>query len=390
METLVLRDETVGASTVHPLTLGKGAVLNARVLAGHSRLKSIEGAHISHALVEDELSTMRDRLADIKDCHDTTIDIYCENSAPESLISSKESEHAALSWRNWLGQHATSTQLLSFAYMNVGNTARLQTDPEVTHEVEVQGRLYREGVGRGLKEGWLHPDAARVVRGESEIKTYIGDIFDTYCKNDRLGYYLYGGSSIVIAGERANGNNNQTTLRNIRQYSFHERNHAELGDFRQRWIKEAFTEHISEVIKHGKPEILLPKARRPLGRTYENERELGHYVLQNGNLKIPTIQAMQAYSEQSSEGASQLLDDIDLSWGVNLPSNLTFVDALEHYIDNRTKEIEFAGTRHQAAQSQAVAEVTELVTAHAVDRIIVDSRVKQSIKPVIRTSSGWI
>lgn len=374
----------------HHSTLGFSVVANANIASGRMLIGQIEGEHISQKLIKSGLSTMRTRLAEIEPYHDETIDVFCDNSAPEQLLLSKQefdkNNPEPQTWRNWLGKQATGNQLISFAHMNVGNIVRLQDDPEVVDGVENQKREYKEKVNAAVVSGWLHPDAAQSIQRIDDIKVYIGDIFDTYCA-DRGGYYTRGSSYVVIAGEQSNASHTQGTLRNIRRAAKHEFNHAVLGRFEEdRWLNEAVTEHIAQSLKHGQEKQLDPFARKSDDRIYQHERVLLRDLLKNGHTPIPVGMATRAYSgKQSSNEKEAFFDAIEESWQHTLPEGQTIMRALRAFIAEREKENKANGERSVTAQSLAVLDAQAALLNY--DKELLHAGMKK--RPIFFTSASF-
>jgi len=393
LELLRCQEEVTVSIRAHHATLGLDSSIesvkhiSAVITAEGTQQNALqEDASTALNLTQNGIRNVRKSLSKIDQFHDNAIDVYCDQSAPETLKRGREAYVGSISWRSWLGQRATHAQLLNFSQWNTHNITRLQNDPEVMSAIEGGKTQYKENLSAAVVNGWLHPEALKSARGVDGTKVYIGDLFDTYCK-DRAGYHVPGSSWVMIAGERTNGNYNQGTIRNIRGLLGHELNHAVLGQFAHRWLNEAVTEHVAESLKYGQENILSPDRRRKPSGVYDHERELLDTVLSRGKYKIPITEVTRVYSEQSRDSTQQLYKEVDDSWSDVLPEGELMIDLIESYITQRTKSMIKRGMRKSEAQDIAV-EVASYRLRHGdIDTIIEGAR-DTSRKPTFFTSSS--
>lgn len=292
-----------------------------------------ETANENRAHARNNLDSIRELLTESLDEEGVMmLDNYCAISAPDSIQAAKSLTEAdrSVHWGTWLGEMADDEQLLEFLRWNVDKTRKQQSDPAIGLEVEAQRVAYKEGIRRGISEGWLHPDAVAAIAEADGIKVYMGDIFDTSLKG--FGGYHEGNTDyVVIAVTDGFSSSNLRIVKNVQAYTAHELNHAVLGSFGLTWIDEALTEHIAQSINSGQPEVLDPDMRGIEG-IYPERRRLLATFLEAGRKAVPVSLATKAYSDKKTpEEDSEFTQAVNDAWQHML---LPGESALKHMSDH--------------------------------------------------------
>ncbi len=294
----------------------------------------VENSDITADKEEHKLETLRDifldkvrnKLAGLTDSKRQRLDSYLDKSAPKSLYALNREdtdyenlESGSISWTTWLSKDSTNDQLLKFLDWHIDTLEQQQNSEQVERLITQQRKEYKKGVKKGVREGWLHKDAAMAATKVDNVHILVGDIFDTILEDN--GGYVITGSNVVVISPGV-GATPKSRERNFMRKIFaglkHELNHKNFGFMAYRWLDEALAEHVSQSLKNGSPEELLPFNRPKDPGIYKEERSLLHGLLNYGNKKIPVSVATRAYSDprgtkgKSYKVFSQLLDE---SWG---------------------------------------------------------------------------
>lgn len=308
-------------------------------------------------LVTYRLNSSRNRLRRLKPDQIERFDEICDASVPAALREAKDGD---TSWQAWLVEHAADEQLLEYVRWHVTSIEDQQHDPAIRKEVAHQRAQYKEHFLRGVEEDWLHPGAARAIDAIDETKVFIGDVFQTWLAGTR-GEHLRGRGEIIIAGADAipePGNYERTALL-IKRIGRHELTHV-LGKLGVRWLNEATTEHIAQVLEHGELEELDPD-KRPEDEEpfYVGERKLLRYVLQEGREKIPVELATRAYTEhllESEETFYAFREAVDRAWNYMMPDGQGAFAQLNIYVGSLETRYLLRGLPSKQANEQAVAD----------------------------------
>ncbi|HET7673684.1 MAG TPA: hypothetical protein VFK11_04200 [Candidatus Saccharimonadales bacterium] len=316
-------------------------------------------------IVENDLPGTRKSIADIEPDNIDFFDEYCEKTLPPYLRKVKAESAGGNTWHSWLTEQADDEQLMNFLQWNIYFTEQQQLDAEANHEIESEREEYKEGIRRGIEEGWLHDDALFAIDQVDNIAVVIGDVFDTQLK-DRGGYHTRSTKFIVIGGATnlpAPGDYGSLYM-NIKRTAKHEFNHAVLGEFGHRWINEALTEHIASVMKYGQLERVAPNSRRdPFPGAYNEERELLDYLLKQGSREVPVELATRAYSEYPDEDVcydrEKFIDAIDDAWSHLVPEGTSAFIELSFHIESLEEKYVDEGMPPIKAGSRAAKEVLD-------------------------------
>lgn len=293
---------------------------------------------------EADLQIIRKKIAGLETRHAARFNWYCMSSAAPFIKMVKDGSDdpkktKALTWVEWLGREADDAQLLNFLQWHNHELDKLNKAPEVVEKVELQRQQYKQAVTLGVSEGWLHPSATTAVDAVDDIKIYVGDMFETHFQGAD-GYHRYGFQEVVVAtvSKIPGGEEDfESIVRPLKWTVKHELNHAILGRFEPRWLNEALTEHIAQVMDYGEPDDIDPDSRtyNKYGGSYQYERSLLRTVLAEGKENIPVRMAMLAYSDKSTdkETAKAFTDAVDRSWAHLVPEGQSALENLNYYID---------------------------------------------------------
>lgn len=323
---------------------------------------------IREKLIDEDLEKTRDKIAGLGEKQQGQFNFYCQTSAPNFLKGLKddfEKDSEGMGWTSWLSTEASDDQLLNFLQWHTYAIEQLNRESEVTAEMDRERAEYKIAISIGIDEGWLHPDAHAAIDETDEVKMYVSDLFDTRFE-DREGYYTHGSKVIIVGPVSAiplTGDFSRIT-RSFPGTVKHELNHAVLGRFGSRWLNEAVTEHIAQVMNKGEPEILRPDERtyNKYDPTYANERDLLHSVLNSGREQIPLTMAMRAYSEEGDSGEEMkaFIDAIDRSWAHLAGEGESAYENLNKHINELEKQLREEGFSQISAGRQAAILVERL------------------------------
>lgn len=298
--------------------------------------------HLSGLGLDDEDSQLFDKI--------------CAESVPEALQAAKAAEAAGSSWQQWLAEIAGDDQLLEYLKWHVSSIEQQQSNPNIRSEIAVQKSRYKENLARGLEEGWLHPAAAEASGRTDGIDVYIGDVFSTALENT-LGYCMRGSDEVIIAGATSipTPGSYAGVRSTIRQIGQHEFNHAVLGRLGVRWLNEAVTEHIAQVLQYGDLEKVDPGKRfNYTPRRYEGERQLLDYLLREGHEAIPVELATLAYSEHHSdsrEAFTEFKETFNRSWNHMTPDGDQALGQISMYIGSLENRYQVRGVKKAAERA---------------------------------------
>ena len=138
-------------------------------------------------------------------------------------------------------------RIITFLAVHNRDIAERQQDPHFLAEVAREKTEWKEGVERGVEEGWLHPYALTRLHEINELEIYEGDAFSTLLRH-RIAYVKRKGGGVII-GPGA-----------VKDSSKHEFDHAALQTwssdpdniFSLPWVFEPTTEEIT-LTQNGKP-----------------------------------------------------------------------------------------------------------------------------------------
>lgn len=291
-------------SEAHTTTLGRAAVFAMERNMAHVTNEQNEGEPLPYDLgiVSDMLQYTRKRLVRLNDFQASNLDDYLEQAAPGFLQSLQKTwnqkpfdqEYPGNGrWARWLA-NAPNGQLLNFLQWHNDYMEIAQGNPILERAIETQKANYKRAIRQGVKKKWLHPDAAGAIELVDETKVFIGDVFELELTGV-AGYHVQYTGELLIADGRPD-------------VIAHELNHACLGEYGDKWLNEAITEHIAQVMRHGKVWILWPEDRRVRG-SYVPERELLEIFLTGGEKVIP----IQLLTRRYSARTSQALYDADVA-----------------------------------------------------------------------------
>jgi hypothetical protein len=309
------------------------------------------------------LHSNRTRLLKLSDEQSDVFDRICENSVTSVLQERKAGAAEDSSWKTWLGRIAGDAQLLEYLVWHVGSIEDQQNDPAVREEVASQKAMYKQNLRRGMAEGWLHPAASAAIDKLDGVKIYIGDVFGTaleetlaYCTRGN-GEIVFGCSTSIPTPPVYDG----ARLR-VRQTAQHEFNHAVLGWLGVRWLNEAVTEHIAQVLQHDdRLERVDPDKRlNYMPPIYPWERRLLDHMLNAGSEPVPVELATLAYSEEPTGERRTLKifgDAVNRSWAHAVPAGEQALGRLDLYVSRVERRHMLAGSTYQQAKRQAMVDV---------------------------------
>jgi hypothetical protein len=291
-------DTTIARLTITP----EGPVIQQR----------IEDAESTRHL---ELFSIRSSLKRLSEEQHATLNYYLESNIPGYFKAIKAAKgKSGDNWGDWLGSRDNESHLLTFLHWHIDKLKRQTTNPEVQAMIEQIRQDYKIAVQKGIDEGWLHSDAQYAIEAVDSIQVYIGDVFDTLIK-DRAGYCISGTDYVVVSGAE------DSLGYTLDRVLMHEFNHAVLGQFGDRWLNEALTEHLAQVLR-GKRTIDEFKVTNPGLNdnllVYEDERSLLRLLLHTGKKPVPVLLLTRAYSKFLSKHPESRAAKhaIDRSWGV--------------------------------------------------------------------------
>jgi hypothetical protein len=223
----------------------------------------------------------------------------------------EDSQERTGNWIDWLATSATDEQLLNFLQWHVNTVAKQQESEVVKTAIERERTEYKTEIAKGVSQGWLHPET-KAIEKTDDINILLGDAFTTVV-NQWGGYHIPGSNSIVIA--QGDGLDplaqDRSLVKYIKHATKHELNHAVLGQLPYRWLNEAVTENIAQILKSG--------GIQEYDETYLPERKLLDSLIVKGKSVVSAKLATLAYSDpQGEEGESyhQFTDALDKAWGV--------------------------------------------------------------------------
>lgn len=181
-------------------------------------------------------------------------------------------------------------RLINYLKHHVNKVEKDQDNTELNNEFMREKREWLQGVDKGVEDGWLHPSANRVYKGIQSLVTRFADYFDLDAK-ERGGYSLRGRKYIVL------GRN----VSSIRHAAKHEMNHSLLGRLPDKWLDEAITEHIAQVI-NGQRDIedLSHKSDQNSDHTYRSARDVLLSLLELSDGKLKASDITRVYSDESA------------------------------------------------------------------------------------------
>lgn len=264
------------------------------------------------------LDKTRQRLADLNDEQKQELDTYLDASAGSFLSRISEREIVAEgdlmeSWSTWLAGKADDEQLVNFLQWHVHTIAEQQSSDVFTERIKAEKESYKAAVQKGINQGWIHPEAERILSRVDDIDVYVGDVFDTILKS-REAYHTRG-TSVIVLGQgygREKAERNNHLAETTSAYLKHELNHAVLGQLPYPWLDEAVTENLAEIFNNDKFE------KTDYG--YDSERELLNALMSLGDVRVPTRVVTRAYTDpKGSEGESYMVfaRAMDTAWGVH-------------------------------------------------------------------------
>lgn len=358
-------------SDIHLTTLGRWVVGEAVASGAQDIPLSLIKRH--------RMNSSRYRLRELDGEQVGMFDRICEASVPLPLKEVKANRADEDTWQNWLAESADDRQLLDYLVWHVATIQEQQRDPGIKQEIADQREKYKEGVRRGLTEGWLHPAAKAAVASVDGVGVYIGDVFGTALK-ETLAYYsredgeviLGCATSIPVPGEYPQ------TRANVRRVIKHEFNHAVLGWLGVRWLNEALTEHIAQVMEHGNLEGIEPNNRLNYAPpAYPGERRLLDFILNEGGEVVPVEMATLAYSEKLSgvfTARNAFSDAVDRAWEHVLPAGEHAFDMLDMYVGRLERRHKLDGLRPHKANEQALAQANHDIR-HDPEAVFNNSRI---------------
>lgn len=295
------------------------------------------------SMVDNDLSAVRRKMAELNIGYSADFGRYCDTSVPQFLQDVKAQNAPGSTWAEWLGAKADREQLVNFLQWHTNAVEQTNQNPKVAECVAEQKVGYKDGIRRGIDEGWLHPDAESAIERVDEISIFAGDLFDTSFAH-RGGYHFFGTKSVVAAVIKniyKEGEGPVNVILGLKFATKHELNHAVLAQITKkvRWLNEAVTEHIAQVIDYGQPEVINPYARdSKFGTTYGNERLILAKLLEEGEHKIPASLVTRAYSESGSNELSAFVEAVDESWAAYTPAGESAYTNLNNFINSLERQ----------------------------------------------------
>lgn len=262
--------------------------------------------------------------------------------------------HPDSNFIDWVSDAERQPILLNLLQWNADFTEKRNNNPALKEFIATEKRDYSQKVTELIDLGWL-PEAARTkVETVDSTKVVLADLFDTIILNTADGYHVRGSDRIVISP----GNKNKTAshVKKLQVTLKHELNHATLGSFTDRWLDEAVTEHLAEVMRSGRPEVIEPMSRKWDKNVYVQERRLLNVLLKKGKSEINPRSVLHAYASPLAGGSperNRLGKKLDESWGVENTLNWLSVR-----IGKLEQDKAKSGKPFIQAQSEALHQVT--------------------------------
>jgi hypothetical protein len=165
----------------------------------------------------------------------------------------------------WLGSEATDAQIVNVFQSALYNLQKTAITPEVEQLIERQMAEYSAGIQQGEDAGWLAAGSADRVAGyRDNPSTWLWGTAQASGRSQTAAAWSVGQMSykyrhthtpqVVFPATRKRWYSEFEALsgtmeESIRSSGFHEFNHAFLGGFDEKWLNEAVTEHIAQVVK---------------------------------------------------------------------------------------------------------------------------------------------
>lgn len=301
--------------------------------------------------VRDGLQGIRERVRALSPEHEELFETYCKSVTSPFLKEVKVTGAGDGGWAEWLAKRADNQQLLNFLEWHTDAIEKLVARRPIAKEIKHQKSRYAKNVARGVDEGWLHPDGLLLLDKVSASTVRLGDLFDTLFRNIS-GYHQRGSNEIVAAPVAAIPGDRKckAIVRELKGTTAHELTHI-IGWLNPRWLNEAVTEHIVQVMERGKPEQLSTWSRSSLNLRYMMERNALALVLSGGNEHISPIIAMRAHTEagDSGEEVAAFAAAVDRSWRHLTPEGESAYSNLNAYIDAQETRLKEQGLGFIAA-----------------------------------------
>ncbi|HEX5797547.1 MAG TPA: hypothetical protein VFX86_04110 [Candidatus Saccharimonadales bacterium] len=318
-----------------------------------------------------DLECVRERLHRLDTKERRLFEEYCGSITSPFLSKLKEDsdETRPMDWAGWLSEQADNGQLVNFLQWHNHAMEQVVQRPEIAKEIDRQKSEYKQGIAAGIAEGWLHPETQPAIELTDSIQVHAGDLFGTTFE-EIGGYYRRGSREVVAAaiGVIPHDGDYEDIRKQFKRITKHELNHAVLGSFEVRWLDEAVTEHIAQVMEDGNPDKLSPwKRRYRPGGGYVHERDLLSILLEAGSEEIPVKMATRAYSELGDSGPERtaFINAVNSSWSHLVPEGGNAYKNLNKYIEDLERHYrEEEGLKQIAAGKKAAEEVAWMLKAY--------------------------
>lgn len=270
-------------------------------------------------------------------------------------------------WHEWLVDKATPAQFMNFVQWHNHQMNEINQDIEVIDEVIKQKQAYKAMLEKFSAQKLINLRNGTLFAVNS-VRVVMADIFSTSLRKWD-GYCVpqpSNSSKWVAVNPQA-----------IKTATKHELNHAVLGEFKDRWLNEATTEHISVAMERG---VMHETSELMHIGVYNEERYLLNVVMNKGPKTISEKTLLQGYTEHKLKGVKDTFTKaVDEAWGEGALEKIQV--AIEFYED----EFKRQGRPEKDAQAEAVMAVASSLLERP--RIILgpDYTIAPKPKPLVLT-----
>lgn len=211
-----------------------------------------------------------------------------------------------------------SRRLGSLLQQNARITADRNRDPKTTAEIMDARNDFAGRIRRAVSDKWLSEYAGSMaVERIGQMPLYVGDVFRTVVEHNDA-HYNHDTKDIVLSPLLFK---DAKQLREGRHVIRHEMVHGSFIGFPMyRVLNEGMTEHISEVLRTGQPEVTHPDIRSygQASVKYGTERQVIHALHNLGKQVVPVQLAIDAFTIDRNMSVAPIMDyetAIDDAWG---------------------------------------------------------------------------
>ncbi|HSX32983.1 MAG TPA: hypothetical protein VLF91_01455 [Candidatus Saccharimonadales bacterium] len=272
---------------------------------------------------------------------------------------------------SWLAdkQHgASNAQLFTFLRRQYNTVEKMQHDPELTRIVQETKERHMRRVHNWVAQGRLSRHALQTLGRVQDTEVVIGDVWDTYMLNGRIGYMSPLGNRLVISQHIDTPEYKKDLQQNVRETLPHELFHGQFDhdrlDLLPNHFYEFMAEHLTMASSGGHIDIASPLERTDQGE-YESYRLLWSNILKGrapqpgrGDNSLLRAAILAYSSPLGSEEWTNFHTQLDKEWGPNAFQRIDTV------IQDQIRQGRQAGLSSDQASFQAAR-----VMSSAIDKI---------------------